>query len=139
MKNLLNTIQTYVNRLIDDRKKELLKTGYSSLSKNIYIKDRDVIVLKSMVKTTNSTEIEFLSLKKEIYYQLQNKCITIEVFERNCYRSIQIKKYELKVNSLISTGGFRNRKRKTFRYFINKQVSPSNIYHLTTYDVRIAS
>lgn len=128
-----------MNEVINNRRLELLQMGYSTLSKNIFINNRDIIVLKSMVKTTNPSEIQFLSLKKDMYYQLQNKSITIEIFERNCYRSIKIKKYDLKVQSLTPTGTFRNRKHKTYRYLIDEKISPSNTYHQPTiYDKRTA-
>lgn len=139
MKKLEIISQSQVNEVINNRRLELLQMGYLTLSKNIFINNRDIIVLKSMVKTTNSSEIQFLSLKKDMYYQLQNKSITIEIFERNCYRSIKIKKYDLKVQSLTPTGTFRNRKHKTYRYSIDEKISPSNRHHQPTmYDKRTA-
>lgn len=131
--------QSHVNQVIKNRRIELVKMGYFSLSRNIFIKNRNVIILKSMVKTTNQTEIDFLSLTKDMYYNLQNKFISIEVFERNCYRSIKIKKYEIIVSGLSPTGTFRNRKHKTYRYLIDEKISPSNKHHQPTmYDKRTA-
>lgn len=121
--------QSHVNLVMKNRRIELVNMGYFSLSRNIFIKNRNVIILKSMVKTTNQTEIEFLSLTKDMYYHLQNKSISIEVFERNCYRSIKIKKYEIIVSGLFPTGTFRNRRYKTYRYLVNQKISPLNIYH----------
>lgn len=105
------------NNQIKEVKKWYLNRGYNMVTSQILIKDNwNVVVLKSKVKTTNNHETQSLSLSENVYEKIKNKPITIEVFERNCYRSVDIKRYTIFVLDLIDTHTYRCKRSKTKRY-----------------------
>lgn len=119
-KNITNSIQR--------RRKELNTLGYSKLSKNIFEKDNEVVILKSVVKTTNKYEEESVSIKEKYYQQIKDKHISLEIFKRNCFRSVDYEKHYINVFQLVPTYTYRSKKTKTMRY---KVQTLENIFNLS--------
>lgn len=109
-----------------ERREVLENLGFEKLSKNIFQKDNDVIILKSMVSTTNQYEKSSVSIKEKIYEKIKYKNITLEIYERNCYRSKEfLEIYEVPIFQLVPTSTYRSKKTKTMRYKVQtlKEVS----------------
>lgn len=109
---------TNISNGMKRKKEKLLKKGFIQKSENIFVKKNKVVILKSVVYTTNKNEINSISVKETIYETIKNKNIKIEVFERNCFRSVDYKNYSFMVFKLLPTNTFRDRKTKTMRYKI---------------------
>jgi len=111
-----------VNENIITRKNEriskLIKKGFKRITNNIFMKKDKVIVLKTMVTTTNSHEIDSLSIKESTYHLIKNKKITVEVFKRNCFRSSKFELVKINVDILSPTYTYRNKKYNVMRYNI---------------------
>lgn len=101
---------------IQRRREELKTLGWFKISKNIFEKDNEVVILKSVVKTTNKYEVESVSIKEKYYQQIKDKNISLEIFERNCFRSVDFEKHYINVFQLIPTYTYRSKKTKTMRY-----------------------
>ena len=111
-----------VNQNIITRKNEriakLQKKGFRKITNNIFMKKNKVIVLKTMVSTTNGHEIDSLSIKESTYNIIKDKNITVEVFKRNCFRSSQFEIVKINVDILSPTYTYRNKKYNVMRYKI---------------------
>lgn len=117
-KNIRNSRNKNTNNGMRKRREELKNNGFEKLSTNVFIRDNEVVVLKSVVNTTNKCEIKNISMRKKIYKKIKDKSIVVEVFERNCFRSVHYTNYSFRVFDLIPTHTYRSRKNKTWRYQI---------------------
>ena len=113
---MCNYLHKNITNGIQGRREDLKGVGYSKISKNIYLKDNEVVILKSVVKTTNKYEEKSVSIKEKYYQKIKDKHIRLEIFERNCFRSIDYTKYFISVFQLIPTYTYRSKKTKTMRY-----------------------
>lgn len=108
-----------LNQTISQKRIKLKSSGYEQLSPNIYQNEKnETVIIKSVVLTTNQNELLSLSLNNETYRKIKNSNISVEVFERNCYRSINLNRYSFKIFGLEPTSGYRSKKYQTKRYKI---------------------
>ncbi|ARU48104.1 hypothetical protein Sdiek1_0938 [Sulfurospirillum diekertiae] len=112
----------------------LKSLGYTQLSINVFIKNLEVIVLKSIVLDTNKYDLNYLSITKDLHEKIKNKSIKIVIFERKTILSeVHERGYIKKVFSLTPTKITRNIENGCKRFIINKSISPENvmvnIYH----------
>lgn len=129
--------QELCNKKIAETISKYIGAGYSKITSQILINEKsEIVILKSVVKTTNKHEIQSISLSDKVFNQIKDKTITIEVFERNCYRSVQIKRYSVKVLKLIDTGTYRCKRSNTKRYNL---LTTNDYVNLKTYKITLVS
>lgn len=79
---------TYLKRA---HREMLKRLGYMRLSINMFIKNDEVVILKSMVEDTNPRELDFISTTDEIMSIIAPKSITIQAFVRSSYSDMSIR------------------------------------------------
>ena len=104
-----------------------MKLGYIKISMNIFIKNSNVIIIRSMVQRTNPNEWKYLSLNSKQYKKIKNKSITIIMLQRINNMDIFHNQYNINVNSLVKTTSYRDKNRHRYRYIINEYTKEKNI------------
>ena len=79
---------TYLKRA---HRKVLKRLGYMRLSINIFMKNDEVVILKSMVEDTNPRELDFISTTDAVMSIIAPKSITIQAFVRPSYGDMSIR------------------------------------------------
>jgi len=75
----------------------LKSDGYSQLSINTFMKNDEVIILKSMVEDTNPKELDFLSTTQPVINAIENKRVHIQAFVRQGFHDMDIRIFKMAV------------------------------------------
>ena len=122
--------------------REVLKRlGYMRLSINIFMKNDEVIILKSMVEDTNPRELDFISTTDAIMSIIAPKSITIQAFVRPSYGDMSIRVFRRVVEFTESAeqnlfwSTIRNNRNFSYRNAIMPLRACNNIISFTNNEV----
>ena len=114
--------QHVVNEVKRELRQDLITNNYKKVSIDTYIKDNEVIILKSVVLDTNKYELNSLSRSQKVSEVIKNKKIQFVVFERKTYSDTKIRIYTKNAFWWDTQG--RNRSREEcFRYTVFTNVN----------------